>query len=279
MSSWSTAGGTLLLSLAVVLGRLAEVCARPAAPEAKVTIVPTSHDVAAEHVTFAYSPHAEPVFTDLSLRIAAGAHLAVVGPSGVGKSTLASLLTGHLEPQKGDIRLGGVRLARVGAERLRRTITLIPQEAYVFAATLRENLVYLRPQATTADLERAVDAVGLRETVDRLGGYDAEIPPGGGPLSQGERQLITLVRAHLSAAAVVILDEATCHLHPAAEARAERALAARGGTLIVIAHRISSAQRADQVLLIDGPRPMLGTHETLLRHSPLYAELVGHWRS
>ncbi|MFI0484783.1 ATP-binding cassette domain-containing protein [Actinomadura sp. 9N215] len=281
-------GGTLLLSLAVMLGRLAEICAVPAAPPAIAPAPDTPHwgapssesfDIEADHLTFAYSPNAEPVLEDVSLYIPEGTHLAVVGPSGTGKSTLANLLTGLLSPQKGTVALGPVPVTDLEPARLHSAVTLIPQESYVFAGTLRDNLSYLCPHATAAQLRRAVDAVGMAGTVERLGGYDAEIPPGGGSLSQGERQLVTLARAYLSPAPITILDEATSHLDPAAEARAERALAARDGTLVVIAHRISSAERADLVLLLDGPRPLLGTHETLVKRSPLYAELVGHWHT
>ncbi|TDE36910.1 ABC transporter ATP-binding protein [Actinomadura sp. 6K520] len=279
------AGGTLLLSLAVILGRLAETCAGPAGSAGSAAVpaappaVAASFDIEADGVTFAYSPHADPVLRDLSLRVPEGTHLAVVGPSGAGKSTLANLLTGLLPPQRGGVTLGGVPLSRLDQARLRSAVTLIPQESYVFAATLRENLAYLCPRAGTAQLDDTVRAVGLTATVERLGGYDAGIPPGGGDLSHGERQLITLARAHLSPAPIIVLDEATSHLDPAAEARAEHALAARGRTLIVIAHRITSAERAGKVLLLDGPTPLLGTHETLQASSPLYADLVGHWHT
>ncbi|WP_030172357.1 ATP-binding cassette domain-containing protein [Spirillospora albida] len=274
------AGGTLLLSLAVILGRLAEISAGPA-PTARAlpAAVPASSDIELDRVTFAYSPRAAPVLTDLSLHIPEGTHLAVVGPSGTGKSTLANVLTGLVRPQRGTVTLGKVPLPDLDPARLRDAVTLIPQESYVFAGTVRENLAYLRPRATTAQLDEAAEAVGLDGTLRRLGGYEADIPPGGGSLSHGERQLITLARAYLSPAPVVVLDEATCHLDPAAEARAEEAMAARGGTLIVIAHRISSAQRAHQVLLLDASGAIAGTHHALLDLSPLYAELVGHWRS
>ncbi|MFA1538731.1 ATP-binding cassette domain-containing protein [Actinomadura monticuli] len=274
------AGGTLLLSLAVILGRLAGVCDVPPAPPPPGPAVPVrSFGVEADRVTFAYSPHAAPVVADLSLRVPEGTHLAVVGPSGTGKSTLANLLTGLLRPQRGRVTLGGVPLDDVDPAQLRSAVALIPQESYVFAATLRDNLAYLCPDATAGRLDEAVDAVGLADAVERLGGYDAAVPPGGASLSQGERQLITLARAYLSPAAIVVLDEATSHLHPAAEARAELALAGQGRTLVVIAHRITSAERADRVLLLDGPAAVHGTHETLLRDSPLYAELVGHWHT
>ncbi|WP_199747820.1 ATP-binding cassette domain-containing protein [Actinomadura sp. WAC 06369] len=286
------AGGTLLLSLAVILGRLAETGAgagtgtgastgagtgavRPSGP----ALVPASADIELEDVTFAYSSRAAPVLTGLSLHVPEGTHLAVVGPSGTGKSTLANVLTGLVRPQRGTVTLGKVPLPDLDGDLLRAAVTLVPQESYIFAGTLRENLAYLRPGATTARLDEAAAAVGLEETLRRFGGYDAAVPPGGGTLSHGERQLVTLARAYLSAAPVLILDEATCHLPPAAEARAERALADRGRTLIVIAHRISSAERAHRVLLLDASGPLAGTHRTLLGLSPLYAELVGHWRT
>ena len=115
----------------------------------------------------------------------------------------------------------------------------------------------------------------MHELCERLGGLHEQLDPAA--LSAGERQLITLARAYASPAPLVILDEATCHLDPAWEARVEQAFAARPGTLVVIAHRISSAQRARRTLVLDGGRATLGTHDELLARSPLYRDLVGHW--
>ena len=226
-------------------------------------------------VSFAYGPHAEPVLRGLDLDVLDGDHLAVVGPSGIGKSTLAGLIAGLLRPTAGEVRLAGVPLADIPAAGLPACRVLIPQEAYVFAGTLGENLRYLAPAAPAAQLDASVDAVGVRDVVKRLGGYGAELTPA--TLSAGERQLIALVRAHLSPARLVILDEATCHLDPAAAARAEDAFAGRPGALIVIAHRISSALRARRVLVLDGTRAAIGDHASLLTSSPLYRELVGQW--
>ncbi|WP_317850447.1 ABC transporter ATP-binding protein [Streptomyces venezuelae] len=223
-------------------------------------------------LTFAYGPHAEPVLKDLELTVARGEHLAVVGPSGIGKSTLAGIVAGLLEPDAGDVRVDGHAVRGTAAVGRR---VLIPQEAYVFTGTLRDNLRYLREDPVPEpEMLAAADAVGLTPLVERLGGPDAELVPA--ELSAGERQLIALTRAYLSYAPLVILDEATCHLDPVAESRAERAFAARpGGTLVVIAHRISSARRADRVLVMDGTHALCGRHDELMERSPLYRDLNG----
>src|SRR5205823_5893285 len=137
------------------------------------------------------------------------------------------------------------------------------------------NLAYLAPDLPDAALDRAVDKLGARRLVERIGGYDAELAPAS--LSAGERQLLSLVRAYVAPARVVLLDEAACHLAPAAEERAERAFARRGGTLVVVAHRISSALRARRILVLGGAEAVAGTHEELLAASPLYRDLVGCW--
>lgn len=226
-------------------------------------------------VSFAYGPHAGLVLREVDLDIPDGQHVAIVGPSGIGKSTLAGLLAGMLRPTAGQIRLAGRPLADIPAAELPGYRVLIPQQAYVFAGTLAENLAYLAPAARSADIAASAEAVGLRPLVSRLGGYGAEVIPAA--LSAGERQLIALARAYLSAARFAILDEATCHLDPAAAERAERAFAGRPGTLFIIAHRMSSALRADRVLVLDGPHPQFGEHEALLASSPLYRDLVGQW--
>ncbi|MFK4064350.1 ATP-binding cassette domain-containing protein [Streptomyces sp. NPDC029674] len=223
-------------------------------------------------LTFAYGPHAEPVLRDLDLTVARGEHLAVVGPSGIGKSTLAGIAAGLLEPDAGNVWVDGMPVCGEGAVGRR---VLIPQEAYVFTGTLRDNLRYLRADPVPErEMTTAAEAVGLAPLIERLGGLDATLVPA--ELSAGERQLIALTRAHLAYAPLAILDEATCHLDPVAEARAERAFAARpGGTLVVIAHRISSARRADRVLVMDGAHALCGRHDELMERSSLYRDLNG----
>jgi ABC-type multidrug transport system fused ATPase/permease subunit len=272
--------GNTGLWLFVTLGRIAEVAAG-AEPSAvrkawwRRSAGPRHHDIRFRHVTFGYGRSPEPVIRDLDLVIPEGDHLAVVGPSGVGKSTLAGLIAGLLDPLSGEVRIGDLPVAELDRATAARHRVLIPQEAYVFAGTLRENLSYLHPDATTTQIDDAVERLGTGPLVRRVGGYDAELDAS--ELSAGERQAITLVRAYISPASLVVLDEAACHLDPAAEARIELAFAARPGTLLVIAHRVSSALRARRILVMDGAGVALGTHHDLMASSPLYRDLVGHW--
>lgn len=279
--------GSSGVRMAVTLERIMEPAVPPAAgqpaaggpsssrSQAEPRMRAHGHDVDLRGLTFSYGPHARPVISNLNLFIPDGDHLAIVGPSGVGKSTLAGLIAGILTPRAGEVLLGGVPLHRFSAAALTSHRALIPQEAYVFAGTLGQNVTYLNPHASPAELDEAAGSIGLRSLVTRLGGYDAYVDPAS--LSAGERQLIALVRAYLSAGRLALLDEATCHLDPAAEARAERAFANRPGTLVVIAHRMSSALRAKRVLVLDGDRADVGTHDSLLRRSPLYRDLAGYW--
>ncbi|TYB44876.1 ABC transporter ATP-binding protein [Actinomadura chibensis] len=265
------------LRLAVTLGRILETSAPVKEEDDFVPPLGTFPSggtvrepaVELRGVTFAYGPAAEPVIRDLDLVVPPGEHLAVVGPSGIGKSTLAALIAGTLRPRAGLVRVDGSPAGDPSSR------VLIPQEAYVFDGTLRDNLVYLAPAAPPAAIARTVIAVGLEELTRRVGGLDTPLYPAA--LSAGERQLIALGRAHLAPAPLVVLDEAGSHLDPAAEAAAEEAFARRPGTLIVIAHRMSSALRARRVLVLDGTRADLGEHAELLARSPLYRDLLGHW--
>lgn len=228
-------------------------------------------------VTFRYGPHADPVLDGFDLDVPDGDHLVVVGASGIGKSTLAALIAGVLRPQAGTVEVGGTPVAGTTAAELARRRVLIPQEAYVFTGSVRDNLRYLRPDLADPAIVRAAARLGLSELVDRLGGLDATLRPAG--LSAGERQQVALLRAWLSPAPLVILDEATCHLDPATEARLETAFAERPGTLVVVAHRVSSALRARRVLLLDGGHALLDSHPGLLARSAAYRELVGYWEA
>jgi ATP-binding cassette, subfamily C, bacterial len=285
--------GVGMVRFSVTLGRIVEASTVPAdrPPGAALQASPGRPDrptgpagtvgtgeLRLREVEFGYDPGAEPIIRGLSLDIEAGDHLAIVGPSGIGKSSLAGLLAGMLQPTAGQILLEGIPVTAYPPQSLPLRRVLIPQEAYVFTGTLAENMLYLRAPGGPPDarqLAAAAEALGLGPLADRLGGYQAVVRPAA--LSAGQRQLIALARAWLSPAPIVILDEATCHLDPAAEERAEAAFADRGGTLIVIAHRISSALRARRVLVLDGARAQVGVHGTLLADSAMYRDLVGYW--
>ena len=278
--------GASALRLSVAVRRLAEgglvgaVEPAPApstvaapAPPSRPAIAAAALEVSG--LSFRYGPHSDPVIADLDLRIGRDEHLAIVGPSGAGKSTLVNLLAGLLPPDSGGVALFGERLERIPAGQLPRLRALIPQEAYVFAGSVRENVAYLRPDASDAEITAAADRIGATELLDALGGLEARVAPA--HLSASRRQLLALVRAYLSPAPVMLLDEATCHLDHATERRAEDAFRARPGAVVLVAHRIGSARRADRVLLLDGERTDLGTHDELAARSPQYADLVGHW--
>lgn len=264
---------TVVLRLMVALRRLAEATPVPACSSGDRE--PDGETITVRGLTFGWSEHAEPIVRGLDLTLAAGDHLAVVGPSGIGKSTLTGLLTGLVQPRDGKVLLGGVPVDQVRPATLHRLVALVPQETYVFAGTVRENLALFAPEADDAHLTDAVRAVHAQELVTRLGGLDAEL--GHNALSAGEAQLLGLARVYASPARVIILDEATSNLDPVAEVHAERAFAARGGVLVVIAHRLSAALRANRVLVMDGRATLLGDHTTLLRDSPRYAALVNAW--
>jgi ATP-binding cassette subfamily C protein len=238
---------------------------------------PERPDLEVRGLTFAYGPRAAPVLDRLDLTVPYGDHVAVVGASGIGKSTLAGLLAGIETPGAGTVLLGGTPVGEVAEAERCRLLVLVPQDPYVFPGTLRDNVRYLAPAAADAALDRAAEAVGLGPVLGRLGGWDAVLVRPEAELSAGERQLVVLARAFASPAGVVVLDEATCHLDLGAEARVERAFAERPGSLVVVAHRLSSAVRARRVLLLDGDRVALAPHARLLAASPSYAQLFGVW--
>ena len=267
-----------VVTLRVTHGRLLETAQAQQLPAQVIATGckrPANTHIAVRDLTFRYGASAHPIVAGLKLDIPPRDHLAIVGPSGIGKSSLAALLAGVLAPNRGAVEIGSVPLHR--REDRCQLVTMVPQEAYVFAGSLRDNLVYLRPSASDEEVLASAQAIGLERVLTRLGGLDAEIDLAKSGLSAGEQQLVCLVRAHLSASPIVVLDEATCHLDPAAEDRAERAFMSTGRTLVVVAHRMSATLRAKRVLVMDTDKIAIGQHAELLQRHALYADFHATW--
>jgi ATP-binding cassette, subfamily B, bacterial len=249
------------------------------APNAR-PLPPVHGEIVFDDVTFGYLPD-RPVLSHVSLRLAPGETVACVGPTGAGKSTLAKLVTRFYDPTGGAIRIDGFDLREVTLASLRRQIGVVPQEPFLFAGTLRDNLAFARPEATDAEVWAAIDAVGLRELVERSpDGLDAPLHERGQSVSSGERQLLALARAFLAEPRVVVLDEATSSLDLASELRVEAALDALldGRTAILVAHRLSTAMRADRIIVVDDHRVVeSGTHAELVAAGGQYAAMFATW--
>ena len=265
------------------IGKIRGLLATPSSVRQSPTAVelpPVQGEIVFDHVTFGYLP-SRPVLTDISLRIAPGETVACVGPTGAGKSTLAKLVTRFYDPQSGQIRIDGYDLKDVTLASLRRQIGVVPQEPFLFAGTLRDNIAFARPEATDEEVWHAIDAVGLRELVERTPeGLDTPLHERGQSVSSGERQLLALARAFLAEPRVVVLDEATSNLDLASELRVEAALDAllEGRSAILVAHRLSTAMRADRIIVVDehGIQES-GSHDELMAAGGRYAAMFETW--
>jgi ATP-binding cassette subfamily B protein len=233
-------------------------------------------------VNFHYRDDLPLALADVNIDIAPGEVLALVGPTGAGKSSIAKLLLRFYDPTTGAVKLDGLDLRNVELESFRSQTSMVPQEAFLFRGTIRDNIRFGNPDASDEEVERVCRLLGIDEAIHRLPqGYDTEVRERGAALSGGERQLIALARAMLVNPRLMILDEATSALDASTEAHVEQALrlAAAGRTTIVIAHRLSTAARANRVAVCDHGRIIeLGTHDELLaRPDGLYAKLYEHW--
>jgi ATP-binding cassette subfamily B protein len=250
--------------------------------------LPTRGAIDVVDVTFSYETADRPALRNVSISVADGERLALVGPTGAGKSTLAKLMARLYDPSmvdgsSGTVSFGGVDLRQSSMSDLRRRIVVVPQEGFCFGGTIRENVRIARSDASDADVERAMASIGaLERFLEFPEGLDTEVRERGSRLSAGERQLVALARAALVDPAVLVLDEATSNLDPGTEAVVERALESlmNGRTVIVVAHRLSTVRRADRIAVVDhGELVELGSHDELVALGGRYAALASAWEA
>ena len=245
--------------------------------------VPLPHprgEVRLEGVSFAYDQGPE-VLHDVDLQLDAGTTLALIGPTGAGKSTVAKLIARFYDPGEGRVTLDGVDLRQIRLTDLRRAMGYVPQEGFLFSGTVLDNIRFGRPDATRAQVEAAARAVGADQIIAGLpDGYDTQVGERGALLAAGERQLVAFARAWIADPALLILDEATSNLDAASESRITDALQRlrSGRTTIIIAHRLSTIAQADQIAVVEDGRVVeSGTPADLLARGGRFAELFDRW--
>jgi putative ABC transport system ATP-binding protein len=233
-----------------------------------------------DHVSFAY-PGGPEVLHDVDLTLDAQSRVAVVGETGSGKTTFAKLLTRLMDPTRGRVLLGGVPLDQLQFASLRHRVVMVPQDGFLFDTTVADNVRYGRLDASDDDIELAFTELGLLDWLDTLpDGIQSHVGERGGSLSVGERQLVAIARAYVADPDLLVLDEATSAVDPATEVRLARALDSltRGRTTVTIAHRLSTAEAADEVLVVDkGVVVQRGPHDSLVGLPGVYADLHASW--
>jgi ATP-binding cassette, subfamily B, bacterial len=267
------------------VNKLRTLCdTEPEVPEAfdATELPPIEGAISFEHVSFAYLP-GRMVLEDVDLTVAPGETVAFVGPTGAGKSTMAKLVTRFYDPTEGRVTIDGHDLRDVTMRSLRSQLGVVPQEPFLFAGTIGDNIAFARPEASDDEIHEAIDRVGLTDVIDRMpAGLDTVVHERGQTLSSGERQLIALARAFLAHPRVLVLDEATSNLDLQSETKIESALDVllENRTAILIAHRLSTAMRADRIAVVDEGRIIeVGSHDELVALGGRYAEMYETWIS
>ena len=236
-----------------------------------------SGELSLDDVTFGYSPDSEPVIDGMDLSLSPGSTVALVGPTGAGKSTVVKLLARFYDPVEGVVRASGTNVAEFPLAEWRRALAQVPQESYLFPGTVADNIAYGAAGATDAEVQAAVERIGALGVISTIpGGFNARVGERGRGLSSGQRQIIALARAEMLEPAVLLLDEATATLDPATERAvldaSDKAMAGR--TSVVVAHRLATAARADRILVVDEGRIIEdGCHEDLISAGGRYAHM------
>ncbi len=243
--------------------------------------LPPRGALALEGVSFSYLPGGRRVVRDVTMTVADGERLALVGPTGAGKSTVAKLMARLYDPTAGVVTFAGIDMRRASVAELRRRVVVVPQEGFLFAGSILDNVRIAREGATDDEVRAALRTIGALDRFDDLPeGLATEVRERGSRLSAGERQLVALARAALVDPAVLVLDEATSNLDPGTEAVVEHALETlmHGRTVVVVAHRLTTVQRADRIAVVDRGRLVeLGSHAELIAHGERYAALAAAW--
>jgi ATP-binding cassette subfamily B protein len=269
--------GAALNKLFQILDAKPEVDEHPGA-----VALPSSGELVVSGIDFTYFGAENRALQSVSISVGVGEKLALVGPTGAGKSTLAKLMARLYDPQVGSVSYGGIDLKMATMSSLRERIVVVPQEGFLFNGTIRDNLRIARSSATDEEIDAAIAAIGATEHFATLpDGLDTEVRERGSRLSAGERQLVALARAALVDPAVLVLDEATSNLDPGTEAEVEHALERlmAGRTVIVVAHRLSTVQRADHIAVIaDAQVAEYGTHAELIAKGGRYSALAAAWQ-
>ena len=229
-----------------------------------------------DHVAFSYSPE-KPLLTDIDFTVPGGKMYAIVGPSGSGKSTVVNLIPRLYDVCSGKVKLNGIDVRQIKLSHLRNSIGVVTQDSYLFNGTIKENLLYAKPDATDEELEAACRTANIHDfIINQPKGYDTEVGNRGLKLSGGEKQRLSIARVVLKDPKILILDEATSALDSISESSIQNALEImmQGRTSIVIAHRLSTILKADSILVVkDGVIAEQGTHEELLDAGGVYRGL------